>query len=308
MIKHWFGDETEDDSTGEDIDDEEEYSTVDRRKRNRDRKRRARQKKIKKETETATKAKHMVGIGPIFDELEQNCHYIRDYEQAKRKTVNDHLASYYKFNKKELEDLMIVETRYSAKGDGTIYIAVKNPEDITDLYIRKADCRRDTVTLKLYVPPQFYERFTSLNKLCKAKREADNNLKTQIRFNEKDLEVLTKAKGTSEPFRPVNLTDFAGDETIPGFDHSVRWRKCVDRPLRRRVTSSCSPSPAGRQILTAEPSSGQNSTSRPAIRKQLSSDSTKDPMNKKQKPDISTEESSFNEDEDEEMNTADKTL
>ena len=36
----------------------------------------------------------------------------------------------------------------------------------------------------------------------------NNNLKTQVRFGTKDLEVLIKRKGENEPFVKVNLNEF----------------------------------------------------------------------------------------------------
>ena len=71
-------------------------------------------------------------------------------------------------------------------------------------------------------------------------------MKTQLRFGDRDLEILTKEKGGEEPFCKVSLRDFLGRDNIPDFDHSVKWKVQVDRPPRRRVASA-SPDQAGRQ-------------------------------------------------------------
>ena len=54
--------------------------------------------------------------------------------------------------------------------------------------------------------------------------------------------VLIKEKGSTEPFRPANLSDFVGDRVLPGFDHSLNWDYHRDKPPRRIVTSSRSSS------------------------------------------------------------------
>ena len=107
-----------------------------------------------------------------------------------------------------------------------------------DIYARKAECRSDETVVKCYIPPQFYARFSALNMLCKEKREKDRTLKTQLRFGERDLEVLTKEKGGEEPFRVVNMKEFTKGREIPDFDHTIRWKVQPDRPPRRRVMSS----------------------------------------------------------------------
>ena len=73
--------------------------------------------------------------------------------------------------------------------------------------------------------------------------------------------ILMKEKGSEEPFRQVNLTDFIGETVLPTFDHTIKWRRLVDRPTRRRVTSSRSPSP--------DPANRKVSPQKPQLNKQL---------------------------------------
>ena len=69
--------------------------------------------------------------------------------------------------------------------------------------------------------------------MCKERRDLDQDLKTQIRFGSKDLELYLKERGSEEGFRKTSLREFLGKEQLPKFDHSVRWRRKVNRSERR---------------------------------------------------------------------------
>ena len=144
---------------------------------------------------------------------------------------------------KEIKNLKIKETKMTNKEEIYIYIAVEEMDDIRDIYRRKAEVRRDDAVLRTYIPPQFYERFSALNKICRDRRLADPLLKTQVRFCSKDLEILTKEKGTEEPFEKIELKEFLGGDTIPQFDFKMKWKLQRDRPPRRVATSSRPASP-----------------------------------------------------------------
>ena len=165
-----------------------------------------------------------------------------------------------RYNQAELNNLKILETKRTRKDD-IVYIAVDNPRDIGDIYARKAECRSDNTTVKNYLPPQFFDRFSALNKLCATKRQEDAGLKTQMRFGEGDVEILTKRKGGEEPFRMVDLATFIGDNAIPEFDFNIKWRIQVDRPPRRRVYSS-SPEPTNRRTQMSDQPSRRKTLTR----------------------------------------------
>ena len=284
--KNGFGN----DSTDEDSEDtnEEEYTKVDRASANKKRKMRAIEKKRKREEETARKARNIIGLGPFKENeiREKNKNGII-YENAKMDAVHAHLRKYYKFNSDEIENISIIETSVSRD---TIYIAVEEREDITDLYIRKADCKRDEIFLRTYCPPQFFRRFSTLNRICMDERKRYPDLKTQIRFRTSDLEVLTKAKGSQEPFRKVDLNDFIGDEDLPAFDHSIKRKKHKERPARRRVTSSTNPTPLGSP--TKNPAGRKESNRRPVSDNEDDSTETTAETNKNDRSD--TEDSTKN--------------
>ena len=248
-VRHWFGEDSDssEDDVADDDHDAEDWNCVDRQKKNEMKKKRMNMKRNKKKEEVLEKVNHMVGIGPIDSEIidyhiEKNH---GDFEKAKLAAIREHLARFYKFNSSELDAVKIVETKYNKKmdGEGILYFATEDKQDIVDLYIRKSECKRDKVSLRNFVPPQIFKRFTAINKLCKQKREENSQLKTQIRFGKSDLIVLTKLRGSEDSFKAVNLEDFIGEADIPNYDHDIKWKSHKDRAPRRRVTSSRSSSP-----------------------------------------------------------------
>ena len=233
--------ETEDSSTDEssEEDEGEGWGRVERRNRNKEKKRRSKEKRKRKKEETTRKAQRMVGLGPISDsDIERQMRKTRDYEEAKIWAVKEHLAVNYRYNQEELDRLEIVETRRSNKDDKVVYIAMRRRTDIRDIYTRREECRNDKTVVKNYIPPQYFERFMALNRLCSRRRSEDSSLKTQVRFGERDLEVLVKTKGEDTPYRVVDLEAFADNEEIPEYDHNIKWRRQEDRMPRRRVASN----------------------------------------------------------------------
>ena len=281
-MRKWFGDSTDEEDDDTMNEDDHSYTKIEREKKNRKKKQLAKEKKLKKVADTARKARNIVGLGPIKStEINERKTRGMTFEEAKLDAVNCHLRKYYKFNDTEITDISIVETSIS---NDTVYIAVNDREDIHDLYVRKADCKRDNIFLRTYCPPQFYSRFATLNKICADERQKYPDLKTQVRFGHNDLEILTKDRGSREPFKIVDLQEFIGDNELPSFDHSIKWHKHNDRPPRRRVTSSTHTTPA-----TSPTSSPSNRQNLPAIdtenisrqTRQLSINSQDDSINNK---------------------------
>ena len=256
----WFGCDTDNDTSDEEENpeevDEEEWNTIDRKKARKEKLKRQNEKKRKRKEEVLSKAQNMVGLGPISGEcLEKHMKKAQnDFEKAKLEAVREHLFKYYKYNDREYEQLDIRETKYVEKGDGIIYIAVDDKRNIREIYKRKAECKREEVMLKSFVPPQIFKRFVALNKICGERRASDRRLKTQVRFGAKDIEIWTKEKGTEEPFSLTPLRAFLGTDSIPDYDDEIKWRKVRDREPRRRVSSSRAPSP------DASPAKGKNSS------------------------------------------------
>ena len=241
-LRRWFGDETsgEDESAEESTDQESEHwDTVERKKRNKEKKKRVKAARELRVEETFEKSNHILGIGPISeDAVNDKMREIKDFRLAKIEAVRDFLRDILRFNKEELEDLKISDTVISAKHDGVIYVAFENKEDIHEIRLRIAESRNNDISARNYIPPQLYERYMYLNKICQVMRTNDERLRTQIRFGTKDLEVLTKTKGSEEPYKQRSLSELTVVADIPGFDFSKKWTQRVDRPPRRRAFGS----------------------------------------------------------------------
>ena len=123
-----------------------------------------------------------------------------------------------------LTKMLSKETKQAANED-IIYIAVEDEDLVREIYFRKSDCRNDRITLRNYIPPQLHARFMALSEICKEKRAANSNLKTQVRFGRKDLEVFVKVKGQNEPFKKEDLENFTDTKALPMFDHNILWGK-----------------------------------------------------------------------------------
>ena len=217
----------------------------------------------------------MAGIGPISSqEIDRQRLKSTNYEQAKSWAVKAHLEKHYRYDAEELRNLQILETKRNAKEE-IIYIAVADERDIKDIYSRKAECRSDDTIVRSFIPPQYWDRFAALNRICTQRRTQDALLKTQIRFGTRDLIVLTKEKGSQEPYVVTDADSFAEEERLPEVDMRIKWRFQEDRPQRRRVASpSVSPHPASRQRQQERPTN-------PQITRQISQLSQQEEINLK---------------------------
>ena len=211
-VHHWFGDSSSEESSGESNTEEDNWDTVDRKRKNNEKKRTTKERRDRKTAEVAMKAKRMAGVGPItYQEIDDQNKVNNNYELAKVYAVKAHLAEKYRYNQKELDELNILETKRTNK-DNIIYIAVNNERDIRYIYSRKVEC---------YISPQC---FNTLNKVCAQWTSKNKSLKIQIIFGDRDLLVLTKEKVGENPFRIVDLKDFLGEQLLPDFDMTLKWR------------------------------------------------------------------------------------
>ena len=209
----------------------------------------------------------MIGIGPIkMKSINYHNEKVKKIYEAKVMSAKEFLGFFLKFEEDELKEMNIVETKLSSGNDEIMYIALEDREHVRDIHRRKAQCKNDDILVRNFIPPQIYQRYMSLNKLCSDRRKEDTELRTQIRFGKIDLEVLTKEKGTQDPFKNIDLKQFLGDDTLPMFDHNIKWTYRPDRQPRRRATSSpC------RGFL---PSLGQGINIQPSRTKQIISKTT----------------------------------
>ena len=143
-----------------------------------------------------------------------------------------------RFNDEEIEDIKISEAVVSAKHDGIVYAAFEDKSDIYEIRLRIAECRNDAIIVRNFIPPQVFERYMFVNKLCQVMRNNDDSIRTQIRFGVRDVEVMVKTKGSKEPYRLKPLEEMTDLNDIPCFDHKKRWLQRVDKPPRRKAFPS----------------------------------------------------------------------
>ena len=234
-LKRWFGNETSEDESS-DNSDEEKWTDIERVKKNKDKKKKKEEERVIIERETLRKGKQILGLGPIGqDSIEYYMERGDNFEDAKKAAIGEFLNHYLGYSETETEELSIVETQMAGNGDEIVYAAFENEDDLKEIHYRTADCKNKDIELRTFIPPQLYERFIHLNKVCKDMREKNKELKTQIRFGLKDVEVFLKTKGSQEPYEKVPLEDITDTTKIPVFNHKLKWKKKYERPPRRKI-------------------------------------------------------------------------
>ena len=146
------------------------------------------------------------------------------------------LNGYLKYDKEEMTDLDITDTKTSAKGDNILYIVMDCPEKILNLRRRIADCNNPGIKTRDFIPPQFWRRYTTIGRIAADWRRNDSELKTQIRFIKDDVRLYTKRKGLNEPFVEVPMEELDETEKVPGIEMNVEWRRRNELPNWRRTS------------------------------------------------------------------------
>ena len=281
-IRKWFGDE----SSGEEISsdestDEDNWDTVTCRRQNKEKKKKRKAAKDRLEEITFEKTNHILGVGPISDEKLTGFHKAnKNYSEAKIEPVKDFLKERLRFDDDKLSEMNISNTVVSAKCDGVVYAAFEDKGDIHEIRVRTAECREDDIILRNYIPPQIYERYMFVNRICQKMRDKDDSLRTQVRFGVHDVEVMIKTKGSRDPYRIKPLDELTDLRDIPKFDHSKVWSTRVDRPPRRKVFNS--PERTGEAV---HPTTAKRTTPPPSRISSMETNPTK-----KQRKDGATEE------------------
>ena len=224
------------------------WREVDRKKRSEEKRKLQRKKRKELESLTAMKAFNMLGIGLVDMALmEEHKNEKIPFEKSKLLAVEDLLAKHLEYNREELDELTIVETRLAATGENIIYVAFMDHNQVREVHMQKTELKNDLIMVRNYIPPMFYDRFTYLSSVCRDKRMKDNTLKTQLRFGKWDMEIFVKYRGENTPFRQVRIDDFTDPEEVPAFNHNIKWRRYEDKPPRRRRGNHLNSLQAGQQ-------------------------------------------------------------
>ena len=190
------------------------------------------------QAKTARRAKHMIGLGPI---LRQSVNYFTnitsDPEEARKMAVNEYLTTYLQYTEDELEYINIVDTMNAKSDDEVIYVTFREHSTIKDIYSRAAEIRNDDISTRIFVPPQFWQRYQYLSQHCAEMRSRNKDLKTQLRFGDEDLEILVKDRAKDDGYSQLSLKDLETNESIPKFNHEIPWKKRIERGTRNSLKS-----------------------------------------------------------------------
>ena len=198
------------------------------------------------QSKVAKKAKHMIGLGPIRRaSISYFFDIIADFEEAKKMAVDEFLSEYLQLNEDKRKIFIILETVIAKNDDDLLYVTFQDFDSVKEIKSRVAQIRNDEIKMRNCIPPQFWARYKFLSNYCSEERGKNSDIKTTIRFNDTDLEVLFKDKKVDDQYYNVSLKDIEKETgSIPKFDHSVSWTKRQDRPPKnppRSVTEAVVP-------------------------------------------------------------------
>ena len=233
VITTWFGD-TEEEDTDSDVSDG--WTEVERKRKNTERRRRTKRRKKEKEVRCAANAACTAGVGPIkMSDVMDLVNGGTNFEDAKIEVFHNFLKDKLGYNETELSELSLVETKFATKGDDVLNVAMSDQEHIRELHVRRAESQNDRIIVRNFIPPNFYKRYMTINRICSDRRAEDPRLKTQLQFGKSDVELFTKYRGEESGYRFAKLEDFMDTTELPLFDHDLKWRKVVEKPPRRKI-------------------------------------------------------------------------
>ena len=181
------------------------------------------------------KVSHILGMGEIsMTNIEHFMNEGSTYKQAKVEAAKEFLGYFLGYMKEELEEMSITETQLGGREKDILYTAFADKDDIKEIR-RLAECANEDIIIRDFIPPQMFDRFKYLNKICQDMRSRDPELKSQISFGVKDVEIFTRTRNSKEPYRKTPLEELADLNDIPSFDHSLKWQTKPDRPPRRNI-------------------------------------------------------------------------
>ena len=211
--------------------------TSDKGERNKVKKLKEKEKKEKKLEKAIKIGKCTIGVGPVKEQSYEYFNNITaDYNEAKKMAAAEYLTEYLRFNHQDMSDIDIMDTKVSGKKDDILYIVLDSPTKVRDIRRRIADCQNPDIKTRDYIPPIFFERYTTLSRYARDLRQNDKNLKTQIRFLDRDIGLFVKTKGTEDPFTQINKEDIEKECRLPPIDYSVKWTMRDEKHPWRRTS------------------------------------------------------------------------
>ena len=158
-ITQWFGEDSSSEESTDSTDSElnSPWQDVNRKRKNEEKRKRLKRKRKEKMERCSLKASHMVGVGPVtMESVEGYLNKGMSFEKAKVIALKDFLAENLGYIQDELDVLSVQETKFSKPGENILYVALSEKEQVKELHVRRAECRNDNLTIRNYVPPQFF--------------------------------------------------------------------------------------------------------------------------------------------------------
>ena len=182
--------------------------TVDREEKNKEKKEKEKAKNIEKVKKVMLVGQSSIVIGPIKDKLLDYFHKITgDFEEANKMAAVEFLTAYHKFDSRDMSDVNITDTRMSGKGDEIVYIVLDDPDKVKEIRRRLADSKNPWIKTRDFIPPQVYKRYAAMSKFAAEYRGKNKDMKTQIRFGNDDIHLLTKVRGSEDPFEIMDMEE-----------------------------------------------------------------------------------------------------
>ena len=113
----------------------------------------------------------------------------------KKTAVKEYLANFLKYSKQAIEELEIVSTQVSKGVKNTLYVTLESESMVKAIYKRASLVRNPDIKITNKIPSKIYDRYISLQQICKTEREQDPNLRTQVGIGQDDLLLYKKNIG-----------------------------------------------------------------------------------------------------------------
>ena len=202
-----------------------------------DKRKQMKKNKTVSQLKVTDKANKLIGIGPIYQKsIDHFFGILGDYMEAKIMAAKEYLSVRLKFTKEEMKEFEITDTQVSTGSENTLYIALTDNECIRDIRARMAECQDSSLWAVDFIPPQYFARYMALSRIARDMRGKEKYLTIQIRFNQHDVELVTKRKGTNDRYEVMPMDLIEVDGPLPKYDHNIKWRRKLDRPPRRHVS------------------------------------------------------------------------
>ena len=80
-----------------------------------------------------------------------------------------------------------------------------------------------------------YKCYIAISRVCAEKISHDKDLKTQICFGSKDIEIFTKIKWSGEGYKIEDLSSFMEDVELLVFDNYIQWKKRDEKTSQKET-------------------------------------------------------------------------